>query len=314
MHVLMFFLDGVGLGSEDADRNPFFRAHLPALRTILGGELPHLRRRRIEAANGICLPLDANLGVPGLPQSGTGQTALFTGKNGARLAGKHFGPHPYSTLRPVIAEHNIFKQFLQVGKKPAFANVFPQRFFDYLKSHPTRTSVTTFSCMASGVPLRVYADLEAGNGISADITAEGWKTLGHPDAGIISPQEAGRRLVALAREFDFVLFEYWRTDHAGHAQSMTEAVEALERFDGLLDGVVGALDGAPITVVMTSDHGNIEDLSTKTHTRHPVPLVVAGKDAARFASALSGRRRRSSLCDVTPAIVEWISPHTPSHT
>jgi phosphopentomutase len=34
--------------------------------------------------------------------------------------------------------------------------------------------------------------------------------------------------------------------------------------------------------VMTSDHGNFEDLSTTQHTQNPVPLLVLGKGAEFF--------------------------------
>ena len=130
----MLFLDGVGIGVKDPSVNPLFAARMPALRSLFGGELPSLGRRRISSGTASVLPLDATLGVPGLPQSGTGQTSLFTGVNGAALAGKHFGPHPYSTLKPVIAERSIFRRLREAGKSPLFANAFPQRFFDYLRA------------------------------------------------------------------------------------------------------------------------------------------------------------------------------------
>lgn len=285
MRVLMLFLDGVGLGARDPERNPLFRAHLPALRWLLGGDLPSLRRRALRGPAGGCLPLDANLGVEGLPQSGTGQTALFTGENGAQIAGKHFGPHPYSTLRPVIRDHNIFRRLRERGEDPCFANAFPQRFFDYLAHRKTRISVTTMSCLFSGVQIRRHEELRAGRGVSADLTGEGWKTLGYPDLPVISPAEAGKRLVSLSENHRFVLFEYWRTDHAGHAQSMTEAIEVLERLDAAIERVIPSLEGNSLQLVITSDHGNLEDLSVKTHTRNPVPLIVAG---AGFESALAG--------------------------
>ncbi|HMK39180.1 MAG TPA: metalloenzyme, partial [Bacteroidota bacterium] len=89
--VLMLFLDGVGIGVKDPHVNPLFAARMTALRALFGGELPSLGRRRISRGPATVLPLDATLGVPGLPQSGTGQASLFTGINGAALAGKHFG-------------------------------------------------------------------------------------------------------------------------------------------------------------------------------------------------------------------------------
>lgn len=304
MNVLMLFLDGVGIGAKDPAVNPLFAARLPALRSLFGGDLPSLRHRSLSSPGATVIPLDANLGVAGLPQSGTGQTALFTGVNGAELIGRHFGPHPYSTLKPVIEEKNIFRQVTQAGKRPCFANAFPKRFFEYIEQKRARLSVTTFSCLSAGMPLRTGAELEQGTGVSADITGSGWRALGHPDVNVITPEEAGRRLVRLTAEHEFVLFEYWRPDHAGHAMDMNDAVAVMESFDGMLAGILGSLDPSRALLVITSDHGNIEDLSVKTHTRHPVPLVVRGHGHLEFVEWLArGSSGSSDLTSVTPAIM-----------
>ncbi len=90
--VLMLFLDGVGIGRADKKINPFFAAELTELRGLFEGELPQLSKRTIHSPSASVVPLNATLGVPGLPQSGTGQTALFTGINAAKFIGKHYGP------------------------------------------------------------------------------------------------------------------------------------------------------------------------------------------------------------------------------
>ena len=307
----MLFLDGVGIGRKDPAVNPFFASHLPALRSLLGGELPFLRRRSYSSRTSTVVPLDATLGIEGLPQSGTGQTALFTGVNASKLIGKHFGPHPYSTLRPVIQERNIFKQILDSGRTVHFANAFPQRFFDYLDRHPSRMSVTTLACTMSGVPLQKADDLAQGRAISADITSAGWKNLGYPSIPVIEPVEAGRRLASFASTFDFVLFEYWRTDHAGHSRSMQESIEVLELFDAMLGGILETLDVRSTLLVITSDHGNIEDLSTKTHTRNPVPCILHGHRHAEFASRIRHARRTSDLTQITPMLLEFFREEAP---
>ncbi len=305
MHVLFLFLDGVGIGRKDAAVNPMFAARMPALTALLGGELPSLHHRSHAADHASVIPLDATLGVEGLPQSGTGQTALFTGFNAARLIGKHFGPHPYSTLRPVIEAHNIFRRVQQAGLRPCFANAFPQRFFDYFATRQTRLSVTALSCTYAGMPLRREENIRDCTGLSADITGEGWPRGVYPPIEPITPHEAGKRLAGLAANYAFVLFEYWKTDHAGHDRNMTEAVSVLERFDGLLEGVLGNPGPSGTMIVMTSDHGNLEDLTVKTHTRNPVPLIIAGP-LHREVTARVGHYggRTPDLTHVLPALME----------
>ena len=88
--VLFIFLDGVGIGTDDAARNPFVGAALPVLRGLLDGEIPTLSRPAIAAERCRAFPLDACLDVEGMPQSGTGQTALLTGENAAQMFGRHW--------------------------------------------------------------------------------------------------------------------------------------------------------------------------------------------------------------------------------
>ena len=297
--MLFLFLDGVGIGGKK--NNPFFVAKLPALRKLLGGAMPYHRDSRRISNIASLVPLNATLGVPGLPQSGTGQATLLTGINAARIVGRHFGPHPYSTLKPLIRDRNIFSQLRHNGKKVFFANAFPQRYFDYFKSHESRIPVIAFSWLSTGMQLNTHEVLASGNACSADITNEGWPRLGYPHMKTVTPQEAGRRLVTMLSDYDFILYEYYFTDDAGHRQSMPDAVGCLEKFDGMLEGIVDVFDWERMLCIVTSDHGNVEDLSVKTHTRNPVPLLAFGKGHREFTDSVK------SLTDITPALLKFIS-------
>jgi hypothetical protein len=297
LHVVLLFLDGVGIGKGDKDNNPFFRARMPALTALCGGKLPHTSLKRISSDQAEMIAINATLGVAGLPQSGTGQVAIFTGVNGAKKFGRHFGPHPPSVLRSVIADKNIFRQLKAIGKSVVFANAFPQRFFDYIESGTRRLTVTTLSCQLAGVPLLTVKDLQRDEGISADFVRSKWKELGHPDIKPITSTEAGRHLANIAARNNFTLFEYWLTDHAGHSQNMAFAIEVLEQFDEFLSGFLKSFDPAHTLLMIVSDHGCIEDLSTKTHTRNPVPCIIAGKYRHKLVHCIK------NLTHVTPAIV-----------
>lgn len=303
MKVLMLFLDGVGIGPDDPGVNPFLRARLPALRSLFDGDVPTLTRPHLGNGTASLVPLDATLGVEGLPQSGTGQTALFTGVNASQLIGKHFGPYPYSSLRPIIQEKNLLRLLMNDGFSVYFANAYPQKFFDYFRERKTRLTVTTLSCHYVEFPLRRFEDLQSGRAVSADITNAGWPRMGYAIEPI-PPEEAGKRLVRLTHEFDFVLFEYWRTDKAGHSADMAEAIEALELFDGMLRGVLESLHADDALLLITSDHGNIEDMSGKIHTRNPVPAILYGRHHRAVAEALT---RVPNLTSVTPTLRHVLS-------
>jgi hypothetical protein len=241
--------------------------------------------------------------MAGLPQSGTGQAALFTGVNAAKLAGRHFGPYPPSALHRLIEEKNIFGQLQLGGNSVCFANAFPRQFFEYVDTGTRRLTVTTLSCRFAGVPLLQVDSLYRNEAVSADITRARWAELGYPDVSMVTSSEAGSHLWRIAEHHRFTLFEYWLTDHAGHARDMSNAVEVLERFDGLLGGLLEEFEPAETLLILTSDHGNIEDLSTKSHTRNPVPCLVMGRRRKEF---LAGIR---SLVHLTPAIVRLIGRH-----
>jgi hypothetical protein len=303
--VLLLFFDGVGIGKEDPSVNPLRSGSVPVFSSLLGTFAPIFPRSDPGSLTTM-LPLDASLGVEGLPQSGTGQTALFTGVNAARVLGRHFGPYPHSSLRPLIRDHNLLTRLSLAGKRACFANAFPQRFFDYIERRKSHMTVTTLSCIMSGVPLKHAGDLLEGRAVSADITGKGWHELGHPEIPVVKPEEAGHRLADLSGDVDLLLFEYWKTDHAGHSMDRMEALEVLETFDRFLLGILEAIDPNRTLLVMTSDHGNIEDISIKVHTRNPVPLILYGRDHARVARSVGAHPVRD-LTAVTPAILEYLT-------
>lgn len=296
-HFLFLFLDGVGIGERNAGINPFFSADLKYFSRIFGG-IPSKERAFVENGSAFVQPCDALLGVEGLPQSGTGQVALFTGVNAAQLIGFHFGPYPHSQIQPLLEQKNIFKVLRSLGGDVYFANAFPRQFFEYVERGHRKLSATTLSCIMSDIPLCNADSLRRGDGISADITAERWSSeLGYSDIEPIKPFEAGRRLRDIAGRHDFTMFEYFLTDKAGHEQDKTFAEGALRTFDEFLGGITE--DGMKdLTVLISSDHGNVEDLSTKTHTLNSSLTAVAGEYASFFKGKLD------SIADVTPAIVE----------
>ncbi|MEX1139360.1 MAG: alkaline phosphatase family protein [Bacteroidota bacterium] len=299
--VVLFFLDGVGIGTADPDVNPLFRAHLPVLRSLLGGKLFHKGLKSIRTRRAQVKPVNATLGIAGLPQSGTGQTAIFTGVNAPKMIGRHYGPFPTTDLKPVIREENIFATLLRAGKRVVFANTFPRQFFEFTNGGTRRLTVTTLSCMMSGVPLLTAGDLKANRGVSADITRQRWPEMGYPDLPEIPAEQAGKHLADLSREHDFTLFEYWLTDHAGHSQNMKSCVDIMERFDSFLGGFLARVDLKQTTVLLTSDHGNLEDITTKGHTRNPVPGLAFGRSAARVLAPIK------NLTHITPGIVKLLT-------
>jgi hypothetical protein len=286
----------VGIGENNSEVNPFFARNFRFLKEYFG-KVPHLDDPRIHKNDAYLFPVDANMGVDGLPQSGTGQTSIFAGFNAPKYIGKHFGPYPYSTLLPLLKEENIFRAFLDKRLKVTFANAYPKMFFDYINSGRRRLSVTSLSCIYSGVPLKDYKALLNGEGLSAEIDNSRWvNKLGY-DLPIISPEKAGDNLLKLASHNNFTLFEFFLTDHFGHRRHMDVKEHFLKVLDDFLIYIFQNLPKS-MTLVVCSDHGNLEDSTSKTHTRNPALTITAGK----YSFELS--KKIKYLYDIKPAIME----------
>lgn len=294
--LIFMFLDGVGL-AEPVDSNPFATTPMPALQSLIGG--PLVAGREIDEPGLLLKPIDATLGVAGLPQSATGQMALFTGINGAAIINQHLSAWPTEPLIGIIERDNILKWAAEHGHSPTFANAYSPAYFERVKRNRRRHSVTTLCTLSAGLPLRDVADLLRGQAVYWDITHHALRERYQIDVPLRDAGEAGRNLARLSADHELVVFESFLTDVAGHRYGQVNAAAVLKTVDQFLAGVLANI--APdVTVLITSDHGNIEDLSTKEHTHNPVPLLAIGPHGGGFREARAitdvAERIRAILC------------------
>jgi hypothetical protein len=277
--ILFLFLDGFGLAAAGPN-NPLSIAPMRNIRRLCGGAL--VDTTGINRPELLLKPIDACLGVPGIPQSATGQTALFTGRNAAKELGYHLPAFPTAPLIRIIEQDSIFKRVKALGLPSTFANAYSGRYFRMMDEGKRTHSVTTHAVLAAGLPLRTMDDLRKGKAVYFDVTNRSVRERGE-DIEEIAPALAGKRLAAIAAEHALTVFECFVPDLVGHKCEIEKAIPLIE----LLDEFIGSIADArsrETTVVITSDHGNIEDLSTSSHTVNPVPLLAIGPAAGRFAS------------------------------
>ena len=301
--VLVVFLDGVGVGPDDPSTNPLAAAATPALDELMDGtrlvdaQLPFAARRAS------ALGLDATLGVAGLPQSGTGQAALLTGVNAAERFGRHFGPYAPTALRPVIEADSFLAVAARAGVDVTFANAYPRELIAMVSRGgklplPLRAAIV-IAAVGAGVLKRHEPELIGGDAIASEITHGGWREgLGRTDIPEITAADAGRNLARIAQRHELTLFAHYATDGAGHLQDLNAGVDAWQRVDEFIGGLVAALDDATVLLVV-SDHGNLEDAGAQ-HTRNPALCLVAGDGHAAI-----GQRLRS-LTDVAPVVLSLL--------
>jgi 2,3-bisphosphoglycerate-independent phosphoglycerate mutase len=298
--VLLIFLDGVGLGRPDAASNPFHAAELPSLLELTGGRRIDSSLGRFDGDRLSFTPTDANLGVDGDPESATGQGVLLTGVNIPRRLGYHYGPKPNRRIMALIRRHNLVRKLVLAGRTAKLWNAYPQTYFDSICSGRRLFSAIPLAFHLAGVPLCTTEDLKRGDALSADFTGRGWRTrLNIPGIPVLSAHDAGRRLAQLAGQVDFSVVDHWPTDYAGHLGDMRGAVRMLEMLDRVIGGLAEEMSGTSLTVVVTSDHGNMEDLSHRGHTRNPVPTLILGPREQRLRFAESMR----DLTGFAPAVL-----------
>jgi hypothetical protein len=279
----MVFVDGLGQGEPDPAVNPVASGCCPALADLTANH---------------AVPLDACLGIPGLPQSATGQTALLTGVNAAAAVGRHVEGFPGAELRAIIEEHNIFRRLLAAGRTATFANAYYVSDMEAVFKSRLR-SVTTIAALNAFGRVRDMHDMERNDAVYQDITRELLRPRGYTGP-LVTQAEAAGHLLGIARVHDFTLFEYFQTDRAGHSADIPAAQSVLATLDGFLAPVLERCEAEGIDFILTSDHGNIEDVRTRSHTRSRVPFAAVGPAAREMMSVVV------SLADVTPAILRCL--------
>jgi len=303
MKLLFFFIDGIGLGKNDPTINPFARALTPTLDKLLGGRRLIKGSAPTHTLRASLLSIDATLGINGVPQSATGQAAILTGINIPNLIGYHFGPWPNQIVVDSLGNGNLFSYLKKSGKRAAFLNAYPPSYFESINSGMRIYSAIPQAVISAGYSLFTEEDLKYGHAVSADFTGQGWRDrLNLPDTPVISPYQAGSRLAHLTNDLDFAFFEYWLTDYAGHNQEMDKACSLLNTIDTVIDGIIASWNDQEGIILITSDHGNMEDLSTRRHTINQVPVILIGAPNLRreFIRVLR------DLTDITPTILKFL--------
>lgn len=288
MKILLIFIDGFGMGSMDPQRNPILAAKTPTLDWLFSEE------------DSVVIPTDASQGVMGIPQSATGQTALLTGVQASQVLGHHQSGFPGPTLRSIIAKKNILKQMQTIGKKATFANAYTRQYVIDVYNGKVPASVTTVCVMESEDKFRYTEQILTGDAVYQDFTNQILIEWGE-DVPKMSPEEAGKNLAQIVKDNDFTLYEYFQTDIIGHSQNRARAIALLEQLDRFLKQVLTDLDLQETLVLISSDHGNIEDLSTNTHTCNPVPTILVGAEKEQLKDKIK------ELADITPALVSHIT-------
>lgn len=280
MKTFFLFIDGLGIG-ELSNNNPFSFCKDSLLYQMIyeQDDVYH------------CKPIDARLGIEGLPQSGTGHVTILTGKNASENIGKHHGPFPHTTQRPWLLDNSIGTYCNQHDLKWDVLNAYPPPYFKALEDRKIRLS--SFAYMQTGLGKKMYSaeDLSNGMGFPSLLSFKQLQIFG-VNLPSYSIEESVSILVDKFKDLDLVIIEYFILDHLGHDKNITKSIQYIEEISDFLTELKKYKN--ELSVIITSDHGNVEDCSVKTHTLNRVPFITNQKLTTPV----------QSLVDIKTALIE----------
>ena len=293
--VLLIFIDGLGIGANDPVINPCLDSKIELF------SFPYHNKDVIPVSGkGYCYPTDATLGIEGLPQSATGTATLLTGVNCAQELKRHVPGFPNNQLTEIIRKESILKKVNQKGLSSTFINAYRPLFFKLKESTQWRLSTTTVANLAAGNSFYSLEDIQKHISIYHDYTNKSLIDRGFA-VPVFSAREAAKILAAVSEKFNLVVYEYFLTDRAGHTQDRERAVQAMVQIEKLILSLIDILDFRGKLLMAVSDHGNIEDLSVKTHTRNNVGTYVWGKESGNYSPEIN------DISDIAKIILEFLS-------
>ena len=110
--------------------------------------------------------------------------------------------------------------------------------------------------------------------------------------------------------FDAIISNYANCDMVGHTGDFEAAILAVEAVDRALSEIIEALKKVGGELLITADHGNIEQMKDPetgqpftAHTVSPVPLLYFGREAVL--------REGGSLIDIAPTMLDLMGLEKP---
>ena len=114
----------------------------------------------------------------------------------------------------------------------------------------------------------------------------------------------------LSKKYDAIILNFANPDMVGHTGSIEAAIKALEAIDECVEKVVEAIESVDGTLLITADHGNIEQMiDYKTgephtaHTTNPVPLAIIGIGNKKV--------KEGRLADLAPTMLDIMGLEKP---
>jgi len=150
----------------------------------------------------------------------------------------------------------------------------------------------------NNIKFNTVTNVRKGTALTAEVTNDRWNDRLKYTLPKIKSQTAARRLLKISEKYKFTLYEFYLLDHLGHLRIKDEFNAIYNVLDLFLFTILTEFDYKKTTIVICSDHGNFEDLSTKTHTRNPSLTITAGKYSEEIFNSVK------SIKDIKSVIIK----------
>ena len=216
----------------------------------------------------------------GSPESATGQSTLLTGVNVPQAIGGHYGPKPDPRIRAIMQEAQPSRPACpRPGRKARLLNAYPDSYFEAIRSGRRLHAAIPLAFALAEIPLGDRERSRPGTGRlrrfhRARMAHAG---CGGPSTPVLNPEDGGPALADLCARKRFHDVRPLAAGLRGALRRDARRRPVVERA-GPRDRreSLEVVRKSNLTVLLSSDHGNMEDLSDKGHTRNAVPVLALG--------------------------------------
>jgi len=126
-------------------------------------------------------------------------------------------------------------------------------------------------------------------------------------------QVAEQVLRGIEKRYDLIVTNFANGDVIGHTRNRDAKIKCAELVDARLGQVVDAALAADYVILVTADHGNLEEMAKTdgtqniSHTANPVPFILIDPHAKSPTTLREGR-----LADIAPTVLQALGIAQPS--
>jgi hypothetical protein len=146
-------------------------------------------------------------------------------------------------------------------------------------------NIFVYAAQEAGLPLLTWDDVRQGQALTGTLTHElegrfNWQAVGLESLPLRTPIHAARILADLASRHDFTFYKYQLADLVSHTGQVELARGVFDTIETFVWAVLSEIDPANTVVIITSDHGHLEQLAfSHGHPKSRVPTWYFGPDA-----------------------------------